>query len=248
MLDELTVKGFGIIDAITWRPGPGLNVITGETGAGKSLVGDAVDALLSGQVKEEDIRHGETAARVAAGAIAKKLLSRRGVRIIAYTLRAARVSCATIDYEEIERNPMRAPDPEAAVEMVKRVKELAEAGNSTGGIVECVVKGVQPGLGDPVFEKLDAEIARGMLSLGAVKGIEFGAGFAAADMRGSDLTQANFTGADVSGANFTDARMAGANLARAKTEGAVDSHGNRMTTRKKTMPQAPRWKFWAKSG
>ncbi len=128
----------------------------------------------------------ETAARVAAGAIAKKLLSRRGVTIIAYTLRAAQVGCTNIDYDEIERNPMRAPDREAAAKMVERVKALAEAGDSTGGIVECVVKGVQPGLGDPVFEKLDAEIARGMLSLGAVKGIEFGAGFSAADMRGSE--------------------------------------------------------------
>ncbi|HUX22565.1 MAG TPA: chorismate synthase [Spirochaetia bacterium] len=128
----------------------------------------------------------ETAARVAAGAIAKKLLDRRGVKIIAYTLRAAQVSCQSIDYEEIERNPMRAPDPVAAAEMTKRVKALAEAGDSTGGIVECVVKGLVPGIGDPVFEKLDAEIARGMLSLGAVKGIEFGAGFAAADMKGSE--------------------------------------------------------------
>lgn len=128
----------------------------------------------------------ETAARVAAGAIAKKLLDRRGVRIIAYTIRAAQVSCRSIDFDEIERNPMRAPDAVAAAEMVDRVKALAEAGDSTGGIVECVVKGVQPGLGDPVFEKLDAEIARGLLSLGAVKGIEFGAGFAAADMRGSE--------------------------------------------------------------
>lgn len=128
----------------------------------------------------------ETSARVAAGAIAKKLLARRGVRIIAYTLRAAGVSCETIDYSLIERNPMRAADPEAAAEMVKRIKALAEAGDSAGGIIECVVKGVQPGLGDPVFEKLDAEIAQGMLSLGAVKGIEFGAGFKAVDMRGSE--------------------------------------------------------------
>ena len=128
----------------------------------------------------------ETAGRVAGGAVAKKLLARRGVRITAYTLRAAKVSCKTIDFEEIERNPMRAPDPVAAAEMVKRVKALAEAGDSTGGVVECVVRGVQPGIGDPVFEKLDAEIARGMLSLGAVKGIEFGAGFAAADMQGSE--------------------------------------------------------------
>lgn len=128
----------------------------------------------------------ETSARVAAGAIAKKLLSRRGVKITAYTLRAAGVSCETIDFDQIERNPMRAADASAAAEMVKRVKALAEQGNSTGGIVECIVSGVEPGLGDPVFEKLDAELARAMLSLGAVKGIEFGMGFKAADMRGSE--------------------------------------------------------------
>ena len=81
---------------------------------------------------------------------------------------------------------MRAADASAAAEMVKRVKALAEQGNSTGGIVECIVSGVEPGLGDPVFEKLDAELARAMLSLGAVKGIEFGMGFKAADMRGSE--------------------------------------------------------------
>jgi len=128
----------------------------------------------------------ETSARVAAGAIAKKLLARRGVMITAYTLRAAGVQCETVDYAEIERNPMRAADPIAAAQMAKRVRELAEKGDSAGGIIECVVKGVKPGIGDPVFEKLDAEIARGMLSLGAVKGIEFGTGFPAADMHGSE--------------------------------------------------------------
>ncbi len=128
----------------------------------------------------------ETAGRVAGGAIAKKMLARRGVRILAYTLRAAGVSCSTIDYDAIERNPMRAADPVAAEEMTRRVKALADAGDSAGGIIECVVSGAAPGLGDPVFEKLDAEIARAMLSLGAVKGIEFGTGFKAADMRGSE--------------------------------------------------------------
>ena len=64
MLDELTVKGFGIIEAINWKPAAGLNVITGETGAGKSLVVDAVEALLSGRIQEEDIRHGSDEARV----------------------------------------------------------------------------------------------------------------------------------------------------------------------------------------
>ena len=128
----------------------------------------------------------ETAGRVAAGAIAKKLLERRGVLIKAYTMRAAGVQCKVVDFDEIEKNPMRAPDTEAAAEMVKRVIALAEEGNSTGGIVECVVRGVSPGIGDPVFDKLDAKLAHGIVSLGAVKGIEFGAGFKAADMRGHE--------------------------------------------------------------
>jgi len=128
----------------------------------------------------------ETAGRVAAGAIAKKLLERRGVRSTAYTYRAAGVSCETIDRSEIERNPMRAPDPKAAAVMVQRVKRLAEEGNSCGGIIECVVDGMTPGIGEPVFDKLDAMLSQAMLSLGAVKGIEFGAGFAAADMKGNE--------------------------------------------------------------
>ena len=128
----------------------------------------------------------ETAARVAAGAIAKKMLARRGVSIHAYTLRAAGVQCESIDLGEIENNPMRAPDADAAAEMVKRVIQLAEEGNSTGGIIECVVRGVDPGIGDPVFDKLDAEIAHAVISVGAIKGIEFGRGFASADMHGDE--------------------------------------------------------------
>lgn len=128
----------------------------------------------------------ETAARVAAGAVAKKLLAGRGVRITAYTLRAAGVECNSINFQEIEKNPMRAPDPVAAAEMVRRVIALAETGNSAGGIVECAIEGVQPGIGDPVFDKLDAEIARAVMSIGAVKGVEIGAGFAAADMHGDE--------------------------------------------------------------
>ncbi len=81
---------------------------------------------------------------------------------------------------------MRAPDPEAAAEMVKRVIELAESGNSAGGIIECRVDGISAGIGDPVFDKLDAELARAVMSLGAVRGIEFGSGFGAADMLGNE--------------------------------------------------------------
>lgn len=128
----------------------------------------------------------ETAGRVAAGAVAKKMLQRREVSITAYTLRAAGVECGQYDPAVIEENPMRAADMIAAEEMVRRITSLADEGDSAGGIVECRIQGVPPGIGDPVFEKLDAELGRAMLSLGAVKGIEFGSGFKAADMKGSE--------------------------------------------------------------
>ncbi|MFP4561668.1 MAG: chorismate synthase [Spirochaetia bacterium] len=146
----------------------------------------------------------ETAARVAAGAVARKVLSSYGIRIQAFTLKAAGVSCRDysgnaginapeavpeeilFDQAIIEANPMRAPDPAAAERMVEAVRKLAEKGDSAGGIVECRVTGTPPGLGNPVFDKLDAALAGGMLSLGAVKAIEFGSGFAFADMTGSE--------------------------------------------------------------
>ncbi len=127
----------------------------------------------------------ETAGRVAAGAVAMKQLDQRGVHIIAYTKRAAGIECAAVDLDQIEKNPMRAADARAAEKMVEAVTALARQGESTGGIVECVVRGVAPGLGEPVFDKLDARLAQGMLSLGAVKGIEFGTGFDCVDMGGS---------------------------------------------------------------
>ncbi|MFP4140717.1 MAG: chorismate synthase [Planctomycetota bacterium] len=132
----------------------------------------------------------ETAGRVAAGAIAQKLLARRGVSITAYTLRAGGVQCETIDPSVIEQNPMRAADPKAAEEMLRRVLDARERKDSIGGVVECRISGVAPGLGEPVFDKLDAQLAAGMVSLGAVKGIEFGRGFAAADMTGSEHNDA----------------------------------------------------------
>jgi chorismate synthase len=127
----------------------------------------------------------ETAARVAAGAVARQLLARRGVSIAAYTVRAGGVACKTIDLDQIERNVMRACDPVAAEAMVKAVEEARSRGDSIGGVVECRVTGVPAGLGEPVFDKLDADLAKAMLSIPAVKGVEFGAGFAAADMTGS---------------------------------------------------------------
>lgn len=128
----------------------------------------------------------ETAARVAAGAIARMLLQKEGITITAYTLRAAGISCARIDFSEIEKNPLRAADSEAAEKMQARIEELRSQGNSAGGIVECVIQGAPAGLGEPVFSKLDAELAKAMLSIGAVKGIEFGSGFACADSTGKE--------------------------------------------------------------
>lgn len=128
----------------------------------------------------------ETAGRVAAGAVAKLLLGRRGVSVQAYTLRAAGIRCGEYDPSVIENNPMRACDAEAAKKMEAEILRLAEIGESAGGVVECRVTGAAAGLGEPVFLKLDAVIAGAVMSIGAVKGIEFGAGFKAADMHGSE--------------------------------------------------------------
>jgi len=128
----------------------------------------------------------ETAGRVAAGAVARKLLENRGVSIVAYSKEIGGIKCETFVEDEIERNAVRACDPAAAVKMIEKIEALAARGDSCGGIVECRIRGVRPGLGEPVFDKLDAELAKAMLSIGAVKGIEFGAGFAAAAMLGSE--------------------------------------------------------------
>jgi len=127
----------------------------------------------------------ETAARVAAGAVARQLLEPLNISITAYTKRAAGIFCATFDASEIEKNSMRAPDKNAAAQMEQKINALRLQGDSAGGIIECVVHGVPAGLGEPVFDKLDAAIAQAILSVGAVKGIEFGAGFESADMTGS---------------------------------------------------------------
>ncbi|MDR0670656.1 MAG: chorismate synthase, partial [Treponema sp.] len=136
----------------------------------------------------------ETLGRVAAGAVAKRFLAERGVVIRAWTSAAAgiRVSPGAggpddpdLDWEGIERNPLRMPPGDRAEEALALVEQLRREGDSAGCEVSCAVWGLPPGLGEPVFDKLDARIAGAMLSLGAAKGIEFGAGFAAAAGRGS---------------------------------------------------------------
>jgi len=128
----------------------------------------------------------ETSARVAAGAVAMKILESKGIIITAYTIRAVGISCIERNLDIIEKNNLRACDSKAAIEMEKRIISLIDEGDSVGGIVECLVKGVKPGLGEPVFDKIDAELAKAMVSLGAVKAIEFGTGFSCADMKGSE--------------------------------------------------------------
>ncbi len=128
----------------------------------------------------------ETAGRVAAGAIAKKFLEAQGVSITAYTVEAAGITCTDRNLAIIEQNPMRACDLGAAEKMVLRMKELSQDDDSAGGVVECVVTGVPVGLGEPAFDKTEALLGHGMLSIGAVKGIEFGTGFELARMKGSE--------------------------------------------------------------
>ena len=128
----------------------------------------------------------ETAARVAAGAVARKLLTHRGVDILAYTLAVGGLTCRRFDPQAIENNPLRACDPDMVPEMLRILEQTRDEGDSLGGIVECRIHGVPAGLGEPVFHKLDADLASAVVSLGAIKGIEFGMGFRAASMKGSE--------------------------------------------------------------
>ncbi|MBV9789443.1 MAG: chorismate synthase [Chloroflexi bacterium] len=127
----------------------------------------------------------ETIGRVAAGAVARKLLGTVGISVVAYTLQLAHLRAQRIDEDEIERNPMRCPDPEVAPQMVALVEQARRELDSLGGIVEVRARGVPAGLGEPVFDKLDAEIGRAMFSIPAIKGVEIGTGFDVANQRGS---------------------------------------------------------------
>ena len=128
----------------------------------------------------------ETVARVAAGAVAKQLLARHGVTVRACAIEIAGIRVQDIDWDQVERNPVRAPDAEAAIRMEEAVNAARADHDSVGGVILCEALGLPAGLGEPVFDKLDALTAHAILSIGGVKGIEFGAGFAAASMRGSE--------------------------------------------------------------
>ena len=127
----------------------------------------------------------ETVGRVAAGAIAKKILEKEKIEIVAYTVEMGGVRTAKVDYQEIEKNALRCPDKDAAIAMEKKIEEVKTQGDSLGGVVEILVRGCPPGLGDPVFDKLEADLAKALMSIGAVRGVEVGAGFRVVGMLGS---------------------------------------------------------------
>ena len=146
----------------------------------------------------------ETLCRVAAGAVAKQFLSSYGIRITAWASSLAGIEMhqpgdADFSLEEIEQNPLRAPGKAAVEKALKAIEALRAEGDSAGGVVSCLARGVPPGLGEPVFDKLDARLAAAILSIGAAKGIEFGAGFAAAAMKGSHNNDTPVSGTNNAG-------------------------------------------------
>ncbi len=128
----------------------------------------------------------ETACRVAAGAIAKKILAKNKIKIIVYTLAVGDIYAQKIDFNVIEKNMVRTADAKIAEKMITKIEEVRKKGDSIGGVLQCVVKGLPAGLGDPCFDKLNARLAQALMSIATVKGIEFGEGFGAAQMLGSE--------------------------------------------------------------
>lgn len=132
----------------------------------------------------------ETAARVAAGAVAGRLLADHGIQVTAYTIAVGGIKTDKRLLAEIFQNRLFCPDNEAAARMEERIAEVKSQGDSLGGIVEVVAAGCPAGLGEPVFDKLDATLAQALMSIGAVKGVEIGAGFQAAELLGSENNDA----------------------------------------------------------
>lgn len=132
----------------------------------------------------------ETVVRVAAGAFAKLLLTHAGIEIMGFTIQIGDLKVdpqnCNINPVAIEKSIVRCPDPQISELMVALLKQLQEEGDSTGGIVECRITGCPAGLGEPVFDKLNADLAKAMMSINAAKGFEVGSGFKAAAMKGSE--------------------------------------------------------------
>jgi len=130
----------------------------------------------------------ETIGRVAAGALAKKVLAEFGVEIVGFVEKVhhlrAEVDTDTVTMADVESNIVRCPDPAMAERMLLHIEEIRKQGNSVGGVVGCVARGVPAGWGEPVFDKLEADLAKALLSLPACKGFEVGGGFGMTDLTG----------------------------------------------------------------
>ncbi|NJB35717.1 chorismate synthase [Croceivirga sp. JEA036] len=130
----------------------------------------------------------ETASRVVAGAVAKQFL--KDIKITAYVSQVGGLKLETpyqqLDFSEIEKNPVRCPDPTMASQMEEYIKSIKKDGDTIGGVITCVIQNVPIGLGEPVFDKLHAELGKAMLSINAVKGFEYGSGFEGVTQKGSE--------------------------------------------------------------
>jgi chorismate synthase len=139
----------------------------------------------------------ETAARVAAGALAKLLLTKLGVSVQAFVSQVGKLKLekdySDLDLSLTETNAVRCPDPETAERMFDYIDDVRKRGDSIGGIVSCVISGAPVGWGEPVFDKLHAELGKAMLSINAVKGFEYGSGFAGIELLGSEHNDAFYT-------------------------------------------------------
>jgi len=191
----------------------------------------------------------ETIARVAAGAIAKELLKKEGIEIYAYVSQVGSLklskSIQELGYQAIEENIVRCPDPQLADQMIDFIKEVRKDGDTVGGLISCDILNVPVGLGEPVFDKLHADLGKAMLSINAVKGFEYGSGFDAVEMRGSEhndifensgdkvVTTSNYSGGIQGGIsngmpiNFKVAFKPVATIM--KDQNSIDKEGNAVT-------------------
>jgi chorismate synthase len=128
----------------------------------------------------------ETAARVAAGAVARKIIVREGITVRAVTMEIGGIAAKKFFLREVDKNRLLCPDTKAAAQMEKRLEQARKKGDSLGGIVSIIVRGCPAGLGEPVFGKIDADLAGALMSIGTVKGVEIGDGFQSARMLGSE--------------------------------------------------------------
>lgn len=180
----------------------------------------------------------ETACRVAAGAVPLKMLKEKGVRIVAHATEVAGIEAKVVDYDIIEQNPVRCADPEAAKAMEQAILDARSDKDSVGGVIQLEIHGLPVGLGDPIFGKLDARLCAAIMTIGAIKGVEVGGGFALCKLRGSEANDAmkdgqfltNYSGGMLGGISTGDpvilrvAVKPTASIAKAQT--TTDEHGN----------------------